>query len=656
MLFDLPSDALHEVCSRLTTPMIARLWFCGSKSLHRKMADRSGVRKLHVSWLNAKAIPSWPMLVSSFPYLRELTFSASFRSFPAQFSVADILSLPPNLKKLAMSFNNDLQLFHAAFLASPDRFSDLHVLSVRGEISSSSSSLELPLRWPPNLTELRLGRMNGLPLRIASLPPHLTHISAHTTRFVWNEGDPAFPSTLTAMEAAADTTLPNLFELLPRALLRLSTSSSPDFSLNWDAIPPCLTYLSHDVTSFARENWAKLPRTLQTIYFSLEHAWRITESLMHELPASLMHASAVFPMIITPSLAKLLPRQMVELEEEVQWHSIPYLPPSLKSLSIYNDVGSERLTEGDKCEAAAAANEVLLQHNCELGATFLPEVEQELMMSDVFIVMRQRIGASELRVRVPNMKRLFPNMTALSLYANPELIFSPLPVKLVSFRFDCSKLTPLICKKLPPTLTTLSCLEGLSGEDCFPLLPRKLTRLGMYTYAHREKNLVTIHNPESSAWLPRGIRNFSLGPFAMPPLDWFQQLPPTIFTLEIHISTGMHTLDRPISLPPALRSLSMCFAGPDVQNMRFIFASLPKTLAYLSIFSPDTDLGITDNDLMCLPPLLHTAQLPKSKGVTGTCKDHLPAGIASLEIGGEIPAWYTNAESRGGTASTPITQ
>lgn len=337
MLFaELPPEALHEVFSRLATSIICKLWFCGSKSLQKKMADRSGVRKMYISCPGSTRPPAWPKLASAFPYLRELTFNAISRSFPAQFSISDILSLPPNLKRLTMTFHDDLQLFQAAFLASPEHFSELNILSVRGETPTTPSSLIAPLIWPPNLTELRLGRVTALPLNIAFLPPHLTYLSAHVNQLIWNEGEPAFPQTLTSLEMSTDTALPDLFRLLPRTLQRLSTSFySPQSSYHdWDTIPPSLTYLSFDISTFARGNWEKLPRNLQSLYLSLDYDHRVPEDLMHVLPPTLTQTSAIFPMRITPSIAKLLPRDLVEIDEEIQWQSIPHLPRNLKSISI----------------------------------------------------------------------------------------------------------------------------------------------------------------------------------------------------------------------------------------------------------------------------------------------------------------------------------
>jgi hypothetical protein len=203
---------------------------------------------------------------------------------------------------------------------------------------------------------------------------------------------------------------------------------------------------------------------------------------------------------------------------------------------------------------------------------------------------------------------------------------------------------------MPPNITELITVYGCPFESAeeWKLLGRDLNRLDAVPTLYHDDLGIPIPTifPESSSWLPSRIVFMTLGRLDIQHAEWFSHLPITLEILRLHVVSIPSDSFQHIRLPElkefhlTLTSLDSAHRtqGGDTDDQQVSLENLLRTLPLSLeefIFKPlgnkFESWNYCNEDLMHLPPFLHTLLLPESTTpLTNELLPYLPRTLTNL--------------------------
>jgi hypothetical protein len=387
-----------------------------------------------------------------------------------------------------------------------------------------------------------------------------------------------------------------LLSKLPPTLLNLRLKLKKDLAVeeeDWSTFPPNLTKLNLSCIHVGPSQVLRLPRGL--VHLELPNAFDVSDGILPALYEALPPTLTSFPYVLAPSLnevtAAALPRQIVgTIHTHVSHQALHLLPQGVTSVGII-DFSKEDLLEIQGFPSSLA----------DISLSLLDERTAKL-----------------------------------------------LPPRLKSLAIEIVVFTPSMLISMPPKMTELITVYGCpfkSAED-WKLLHRDLERLDTVPSAYRHDLGIPIPTicTESSSWLPNRIVELTLGRLEIQHAEWFDHLPGTIETLKLHVVSIPFDSFRHIHLPKlrvfhlTATSLDATYhTGPPPEDRCIPLANLLKTLPssleefIFKTFGNRRPWNYCNEDLMNLPPFLHTLLLPESSNpITPELLPYLPRTLTSL--------------------------
>lgn len=554
-------DVLAGIVEHIDGFCLAKLWFCGSVVLNTKLGKLGGCKKFCINFGQARAIYSWPRILSYMHHLQDVYVDLPFhRLYPAGEQYPPVW-LPPTVKRLAL--NAPVQMLAPLSELFPS-LEHLEMMSAFWKATSPSLRQNLP----SSLISLRLEQLNltattallsVLPLLQQLQTLNLIHIEGfdydpplpamfgpelHSLKIITNKGlFPIinFPPALTRLalveydlmaDKPSSATTDVFMSLLASKnnLKELALKGKTVSRLLWNALPPSLTKLQLLFTEFDLFNegdWNPIPPELQELKMP---QWG--EGL-GKLPTTLRQCSVplpnTFPLSSLPTTVHTL-----HLGLEARQADFKKLPPSVTNLTL-GQIASKNcehlpasistlqlgdLTDIDDADDVTAFPDSLtslfLQELTSLNFNMLPKKLLSLNMHLTFVYVSQRY--------MNWSKHLPSSLTSLKItcqglpYTNEFIQCLPRGLKVLQLRHFFVQLSSSLGSNsklgfstacyplLPPQLETLSLVLSIkpSSQELFSALPASLTDVTISSLFHTEIS------EESFQKLPARLRIISL--------------------------------------------------------------------------------------------------------------------------------------------------
>jgi hypothetical protein len=602
----LSADAFREITVFLSTQEILNLWLCGSTLLNWKLGEGGGIRTLSVGHDNTVPL-AWLPLVHRIAQLREINITDSFGNAINPFNSKQLAELPPCIRSISLSFDNDLEAFTDALRLAPKRFENLERLELS---CSSAKGRTQRTEWtlPPRLTNLMLWlpwmqhgqESTEMRIDLKCLPETLTVLKIRTKTFDMLQGT-KLPFSLTHLEAQLHSSDIDWCKLLPENLLFCSVEIIHNLfgtELAYDQIPRSVQTLSLNFKYESCEPYIDaLPPKL--LHFT---AWRtppLSADALLRLPRTIQTLSGVFDSEIGPSIVAALPTSLTRLSCEIFPSSLPSLPKGLTDLTIAADLKQFLRTLPDSS----------LPTLLPPGLTFL---------------------------RIPELDDMSARIC---------------PKRLKRLRITRGELSEENVKLLPEALQSLTTLnqQPLARND---LALRSLGRNMLSLHIMSLSEVVVNLSPDSSSWLPRSLTSLTLGDCIMP-LGWFKSIPPSLDMLRLRVKEfSVEDMEDLCQACKCLTAFSLRLLIPTGSLTSFtipvtrigpLLESSPRSLRRLEILysryeAADPDLS--NDQLKKLPPNLTSLTLPKTLKVTEDVSQYLPRTLYTVRNHHEKAPWF----------------
>ena len=599
VLSDLAPDILNQIINLLDGFELLGLWFCGSRHLNWKLSKGCGATVWKFCW-SIKKTPFWPHVLQELPQIHELWLRLDTANRPFRTLAPQLLNLSPNLRILNCRFPFDHEVVLSAVRMAPERFQNLTTLICEGNGDNESENLFGTINLP-NLTKLKL-KVNAhftkahCTMMLSTLPPSLEHLNLTVDNFIIEE-DAEFPRNLTTCHLYSNSDPVLVLSKLPPTLLdlRLRLSKELELEEDWSKFPPNLTKLNLSFHDVSPSQILRLPRGL--LHLTLPNARDIDEQLAPALFAALPPNLTRFPHVLVHPLDEVttaaLPRQIGgAIHAHVPHRALHLLPQGVTFVRI-SDFTKEEIHE---------------------------------------------------------IQGFPPSFDSISMSSLDQRTASLLPPHLKSITIDDAVLTPAILSSMPPNITELITVYGCPFESAeeWKLLGRDLNRLDAVPTLYHDDLGIPIPTicPESSSWLPSRIVFMTLGRLDIQHAEWFSHLPITLEILRLHVVSIPSDSFQHIRLPElkefhlTLTSLDSAHRtqGGDTDDQQVSLENLLRTLPLSLeefIFKPlgnkFESWNYCNEDLMHLPPFLHTLLLPESTTpLTNELLPYLPRTLTNL--------------------------
>jgi hypothetical protein len=239
----------------------------------------------------------------------------------------------------------------------------------------------------------------------------------------------------------------------------------------------------------------------------------------------------------------------------------------------------------------------------------------------------------------------FPSsLTRISMSSLDERTARRLPSHLKSIETNLTVFTPSILTSMPPKITELISVDtsALKSAEDWKLLGRDLKRLDVAPDRFgRADTGSPISNtcPMSSSWLPNRLVFLALDRLDIQHAEWFSHLPRTLETMRLQVFSIPSDSFQHIQLPN-LTELHLTASREDsLRTSAIPLADLLRTLPFsLEEFRFNasgnhgkSQWNYCNEDLMNLPPFLHTLLIPESTTpLTSELLPYLPRTLISF--------------------------
>jgi hypothetical protein len=607
-LLDLAAEPFSDVISLLDTIALVKLWLCGNVRLQWRLGKGKAVREMSLDWRNVSEYV-WPPLIIELAGLTSFSLSCGF-SKPVSFLLGHHLStLSRNLKKLFLQIDSSLQAFQELHSTIPDHFHCLETL----HLSSMSVSNRIEIKIPATVTDLSLSSNRALgTFPLSCLPPNLIKLRASVQEL--EIGDFRFPSTLTSIQLffSRNPNWTRVFHLVPSTIKILMVScrapNSGRMKLDdWIAISAfndleCLGF-NH---SYGVEEALLLPRGLKQLSVTNPQPFGATDEwcieLLKALPQNLELLEGLWPPVITPAIAKNIPRAVkTTLGASIAPQAVSFLPNSIIDVEVTQKAGIE----------------LILSFPSNLHRLRLPELPRTLAeklpngLKSLQLEGKHAVLSAE---TVEILPRGLTNLT-LSLANNPMSDIDG------------------VLEALPPALTEFSAFPPVHEWD--PVIVAVPT-------SSKSSQFI----PRCMAELGIGCLDFSESSMA----KWILGLPTNLYYLRLRVKYLQNDAFSTIGQLYALTDLEISALNtPEVGWARFLqFDTLPQKWSSFILedlseeFKESNGSDIADNSLRGAPQTLQHLSLPRSPLLTeyGLAL-HLPTGVWVSQGGIHMP--YTSA-------------
>jgi hypothetical protein len=595
ILADLVPDILNQITDLLDGFELLGLWFCGCHILNWKLSKGCGATNWKFGWSN-KRLPFWPRLLQELPQLHELWLRIDTPSRSYHTLAPQLLNLSPHLKILNCRFPFDHEIVLSAIRMDPERFQNLTTLICEGDGDNESENLFAALKLP-SLTKLKFkvnahSKYTRCTVLLSTLPPSLQSLKLSVERFII-EDDAEFPRNLTSFDLSSDCEHSLLFSKLPPTLLnlRLNLKKGLELEDDWSKFPPNLTSLNLSCLKVRPPQILRLPRGLLHLKlpYSQDTKQDVALAIYQALPPTLPRFPNALVEELNEVTAAALPRKIGGIiHAQVSCRAAHLLPQGVTSISIL-DCTKEELNE---------------------------------------------------------IQGFPSSLTDLSMSLLDERTANLLPPPLLSLAVTDVAFTPSMLISMPPKMTELITVYGcpFNSAEEWKLLGRDLKRLDTAPsiYNDRLGTPISVTCPESSSWLPNRLVFLTIGRLDIKHAEWFSHLPSTLETLRLHVVSIPSDSFLHIHLPK-LRELYITATNgldpdfrlgrpPDEQSIPLanLLRTLPSILEEFTFkVSGAKQWNYCNEDLMNLPPLMRTLQLPESiTPITAELLPYLPPKLS----------------------------
>jgi hypothetical protein len=578
---DLPPETLNEITRRLKARYIVRLLKCGSKLMNEKLMNHGGVQEFRLKSRDEDSFV-WPSFIQQFSKLRVLSLIHDGFISENGLTTEMLLSLPVGLNTLELGCDSSFSKFRSVFTSNSEFLPHLTSLYLHGDDEDTEPVI---LSWPKNLTYLDFWSSRSHDLDLASLPENLTYLDGWFHKI--KDTQLKFPASLTyidiSMKANCDW-IPTLPSGLIHCFIYIGDEDTITTIPNTSLLPSNLTFLNMHIVHIDRKFIEHLPRSLTHLQLRSENCF--SEDNLAYLPPNLRRLESL-PDPIMPNIAKLLPRSLTMVSQNVHISALPDMPLNFEKL---------RLSWTNELELEAALN------------AFPPSLKKIPMP----------LNSIHLFQFNPRLVSLLPS-TLDTLY-----------VEKTSFDEDSMKALPQNLQRIATSYLT----PGFHAER-LQLFPRNLTDMDISSLSLDQTPYPLPE--ESSKWLPRGLLSLSIGPTILQSNSWFEHLPETL--VDIVIKSANSTISWEIKMPPALTDFNIFFRDSlPREHLKNFLHSITRTLRRVDISHVECNLQDEDFENFPVVPELRSLGLPACPHLTGNIKEKLPLLTVFL-IDGKEPEW-----------------
>lgn len=383
-LFNVPPDIINELSYYLSGKDALYLWLTGCQRLRYTMCELRGLRRLHLQTSGSKHLRMWPVIISSFKNLEEL--SLNFGSpVVVEGSIKQAFeSWPKTIRRLKLCFREAETCWSK--ISCLECFPNIEELDLDGWSGFKAVSFD---NMPASLTSLILRGNNSAAIAsvFKRLPSDFQRIELSFNNKVELEALKALPQNLKSLSLPGSNLKLEWIPYIPRSVTHLAIAlyDSSQLAQVVPLLPPGLVYFKF----YVGFNWnqvtvmdaALLPATLQTLAMAMApYSFAIKD-----LPRGLTSLSIAEPLqhanefSCLPSLLRRLELHGASLTDDFT----TYLPRSLTSLILHRARTSEKpiaFSLTDKCIPNLPRNllELIIELSDELTSECFAELPRFL--------------------------------------------------------------------------------------------------------------------------------------------------------------------------------------------------------------------------------------------------------------------------------------